>query len=479
MHLTLLHFNDLHARLDQLPRLSTLLQRQRQAARGRVLVLEGGDSSDREVWESDLTQGRANFALLAALGVDVSVVGNGEALQWGRGALARLVAAAPFPVLAANLVDLADPTQPAVPGLRAAHVFDLGGYKLGVLGLTADFGEGYRRFGYTAVDPIATTRRVMADLRRAGARTVIALSHLGYGGPGAAADDQVRDLALAEACPELAVIVGAHSHQRVMPPVSAGPGGTLIVQAGAFGEALGQLDLTLDPETGRVVAAAGQLHPCDAATPIDSALSATLELVREEAAPLREAQVAVAAHPWPHRLDAPSPWAALVAEAVRATAEADLAVIFSGLARTGLPAGPITRGALCASLSQPAHLTAAAVTGAQVWRLLNQMLASPWRTESFNPHRGQPPLGLPACSPNVTWAYDLARPAGDQVTEVRLAGAPLAPTGRYRLASTYTTLHPEAGDFVGLQPGQAVDNVRVEEVLWQVMERWLRDRGAV
>ena len=97
MRLTLLHFNDLHGRLDQLPRLFTLIQRERAEARARghaVLLLDGGDSSDRGVWESDITKGRANFALLEAMGVQASVVGNGEALQWGRAAFDRLVAAA-------------------------------------------------------------------------------------------------------------------------------------------------------------------------------------------------------------------------------------------------------------------------------------------------------------------------------------------------------------------------------------------------
>ena len=53
MRLTLLHFNDLHGRLDQLPRLFTLIQHERAEARARghaVLLLDGGDSSDRKVW---------------------------------------------------------------------------------------------------------------------------------------------------------------------------------------------------------------------------------------------------------------------------------------------------------------------------------------------------------------------------------------------------------------------------------------------
>src|SRR5438093_638327 len=131
MRLTILHFNDLHGRLDRMPRLFSLIQRERaDAARaGRhVLLLDAGDSSERSQRESDVTKGRANFSLLEAMGVQATVVGNGEALQWGRTALARLVASVHFPVLAANLVDCADPTRLAVPGLLRSIMLKADGF---------------------------------------------------------------------------------------------------------------------------------------------------------------------------------------------------------------------------------------------------------------------------------------------------------------------------------------------------------------
>ncbi len=69
--LTLLHTNDIHGRLDQMPRLATLIARERSLARdeGRhVLLLDAGDSSERSVWESSITKGRASFFMLEAMG---------------------------------------------------------------------------------------------------------------------------------------------------------------------------------------------------------------------------------------------------------------------------------------------------------------------------------------------------------------------------------------------------------------------------
>src|SRR5258708_25638810 len=106
MRLTLLHFNDLHGRLEQLPRLFYLARREQAAAQSdgrQVLLLEAGDIPDGRRWECQATQGRASFSLLEAMGVQAGVPGNVETLVWGRPGLARLVGAGGFPVLAANL----------------------------------------------------------------------------------------------------------------------------------------------------------------------------------------------------------------------------------------------------------------------------------------------------------------------------------------------------------------------------------------
>ncbi|MEK7809046.1 MAG: metallophosphoesterase, partial [Chloroflexota bacterium] len=132
--LTILHTNDIHGRLDQMPRLATLIARERSLARdeGRhVLLLDAGDSSERSIWESSITKGRANFIMLEAMGYDASTVGNGETFQWGLGALAKLVESVHFPVLAANLFAM-DSDQPPVPGLKSHAIFEIEKLKIAV-----------------------------------------------------------------------------------------------------------------------------------------------------------------------------------------------------------------------------------------------------------------------------------------------------------------------------------------------------------
>ena len=289
MRLTLLHFNDLHARLDQLPRLFTLIRRERAAAQaeGRaVLLFDGGDSSDASAWESDVTLGRASYALLEAMGVDAGVIGNNEAGRWGRAGLERIVASVHFPLLAANLVDGAHPARPAIPGLKPSCLVAFGEFKIGLIGVTAVFPEIYAPFGYTSLDPLPVLRREISDLKSQRARTLIVLSHLGYSlDPSQKPAGVYTDDDIAADCPEVDVILGGHTHSAVDPPVRVGQ--TIIAQAGDHGRFLGKLALDLDDQTGRVQDFSGALIPCDDRIPPDPTISATLDFVREEAARLK------------------------------------------------------------------------------------------------------------------------------------------------------------------------------------------------
>src|SRR3990172_3774554 len=74
-----------------------------------------------------------------------------------------------------------------------------------------------------------------------GATLVIALSHLGL------ADDQL----LVESVPGIDLVIGAHSHDLL--EAGRDHAGVLIAQAGQYAEALGIIQLQLDPITLRPI----------------------------------------------------------------------------------------------------------------------------------------------------------------------------------------------------------------------------------
>ncbi len=267
MRLTLLHFNDLHGRLDRLPRLFSLIDPLRRASE-RSLLINTGDTCDQACAECDLTRGRAGLALLDAMGVDAGVPGNHDA-DWGPADFARWVTSAHFPMLGANL---------EVPGLQAWRVLDLKGLKVGLVGVVTDM---FADIGLTWHDPIATTQRAVHALRVEGAEIVIALSHLGYAWAPEhdwMAPDAVTDVILAERVRGIDLIVGGHTHTPLPAPVRHGA--TWIVQASPLAASLGVVELQMGPSALTV---AGRLLPLEPDTPVDPTISSILELVREEA----------------------------------------------------------------------------------------------------------------------------------------------------------------------------------------------------
>ena len=69
--LTILHTNDLHARIEQLPLISAMVKRIRREVAdqgGHTLLWDGGDAEDRILLESDVTKGAAIMAMMNAMG---------------------------------------------------------------------------------------------------------------------------------------------------------------------------------------------------------------------------------------------------------------------------------------------------------------------------------------------------------------------------------------------------------------------------
>jgi len=80
---------NLRGAIDLLPRLATLILRERRTAEGVTLLLDLGDTCSPESWVCRATQGRAPFLLLDAIGYDAAFIG-GEAMPIAPDAFRRL-----------------------------------------------------------------------------------------------------------------------------------------------------------------------------------------------------------------------------------------------------------------------------------------------------------------------------------------------------------------------------------------------------
>ncbi|MDZ7919543.1 bifunctional UDP-sugar hydrolase/5'-nucleotidase UshA [Rhodoferax sp.] len=262
--ITILHTNDHHGRFWKnrdgeygMAARKTVVDQIRQevkAAGGYSLLLDGGDVNTG-VPESDLQDAVPDFRGMNLLGYDAMAVGNHEfdkppvVLQMQRDL-------ATFPMLSANIYK--DGSRMFAP----YKVFNLGGVRVGVMGLTTEdtqkmvHPDNVR--GITFANVQTETAKVLPELRQK-ADVVIAATHMGHYEDGKHGVQAPGDVELARAVKGLDMIVGGHSQnpacmkaenvldRAYVPGNECKPdrqNGTWIVQAHEWGKYVGRADFT-------------------------------------------------------------------------------------------------------------------------------------------------------------------------------------------------------------------------------------------
>jgi 5'-nucleotidase / UDP-sugar diphosphatase len=237
-----LHWNDLHGQFrpqlatwkaraggDQreLPRvggaavLAGYVREARAAAArsgARVIATDAGDWYQGTLEGND-TKGRLVVEFLSRLKPDCAVLGNHE-YDFGPDNVRALVAAAKFPVLGANIVVAGKEPRTLCDYVRPFHVVDVHGLKIAIVGLitakTRDVSTG--PWGEAAFEDEAAALRVVLPQAQKAADVVVLLTHCGVD----------VDRKLAQAFPQVPLILGGHSHTGLKEPVREGT--TWIVQ---------------------------------------------------------------------------------------------------------------------------------------------------------------------------------------------------------------------------------------------------------
>jgi 5'-nucleotidase/UDP-sugar diphosphatase len=276
--MTILHVNDTHSyviphnvplKIDGKDTVATaggysLLNSAVEDIRSReknVLLLHAGDVLEGTIWTPKF-QGLADIDAMNTIKFDALTLGNHDFSKNVQEA-AALVNRAKFPVLAANM-DLSG--EPSLSGIRPYVISEVGGEKVGIIGLitpdTAFLSYPGKNIAFKpAVD---TARKYIAELNKLGVNKIIILSHLGYG----------DDVKLAKEVAGIDVIVGGHTAtfmggsefeqiglkpEMPYPSEIAGPDGNkvLIVQAWESNQLLGQIKVDFD-DRGRLISFNGQ-----------------------------------------------------------------------------------------------------------------------------------------------------------------------------------------------------------------------------
>ena len=276
---TILHTNDIHSNLvgvgpvaeytpetvnddatiGGIARIATLIATRRRAreAEGPVLVLDIGDVSIGTPFGGASAQTGAEWQCLSMAGYDATTFGNHD-FDLGPDALGKAVNAARTAgnvpaILAANTdysadsADLAELKALGAAGAIRSHmIIERGGIRFGLFGMMGPDSIQYtlNPGALTFTDNIRTAQDVAKKLRAEGADVIICMSHGGVKPPKVGPITEGDDVNLARAVPEIDIIVGGHTHTFMRTPTMVD--GTPVVQAGCYGQAVGELVIEMD-----------------------------------------------------------------------------------------------------------------------------------------------------------------------------------------------------------------------------------------
>jgi 5'-nucleotidase/UDP-sugar diphosphatase len=421
----ILHTNDFHGAVEPavqgntpsggLVNLAGLIDRVRAENPGRTLVLDAGDTF-QGTYVSNSTQGEVVMAAMNAVGYDAWTLGNHE-FDWGQEVLRARIAQAEFPVLAANLLD--ESTGEVWDGVRPFFILKAGVARVAVLGLaypdTPAITKPQNVAGLDFREAAGTVRRYLPELEEQ-ADLIVVLSHLGFDG----------DQALARAVDGIDVIVGGHSHLFLDQPREVN--GTLIVQAGAKGQVLGRLELTLDLATGQVTGYDRRevLLPVDGGgVEVNQEVQALVDAALQQAEETMEQPIGEMGRALEPKSAGEFALGNLVTDAMLAADLSDgnmpdIAMHNSGGIRAGLPKGPVSYGQVYAVVPFDNQLIALDLTGEQVLRILEHSVAA---------RAGNMQVA------GLAFRFDMSRPVGQRVEEVTVGGEPLVPARVYRVVT--------------------------------------------
>ncbi len=367
--LTILHTNDTHGHLlpfsypdsaeasgelqglrtykdiGGIARRATLVKeiRAEQKARGiATWLVDAGDYSDGTPFSIEY-HGEADVAAMNAVGYDLGTLGNHE-MNNTAAQVRKLVGMTKYTLVCANLFDRAT----SAPLVAPYVIRQVGPVRVGIFGLitkeAATYPAGKEAFDIT--DEIPAAKATVAALKGK-ADIIVLISHSG----------EEVDRQLAEAVPEIDVIVGGHSHTRLpsgemvwhsqdLEELSVN--GTVIVQAHQWGGELGRLDLLFakDPKGAwHVDRYRARLIPVTSAIPDDPGVEAVVNHFWKPIAATYATVLGQAAGEFVSRGQDLAEYN-LMDDALRESFHADVAVENMGGIRAPLLKGPITRGDL-------------------------------------------------------------------------------------------------------------------------------------
>ena len=283
-----LNISDWHAQLDPLfifpvgsfggaAELSTYFQMER-AANPNTLTLTAGDAYGGSPPLSNFFDEVPAVLSMNLMGFDVDTFGNHN-FDGGIAHLNQMIALADFPYVSANLENRDD----NLTGAEDYQIFDVGGVKVGVIGVTnpeaptlvfpGNFGT------IVPTDPIPAANKAKAAAKSDGAKILVAITHLGVAGFDADGNAFGPLIDFANNVGGFDLIIGDHTNVEY----SGIHGKALVVENLSKGVTYARIQMTVDPQNGRVIVRSVDFVPAVSSAVIpDPAIEALLQPFRDQ-----------------------------------------------------------------------------------------------------------------------------------------------------------------------------------------------------
>ena len=384
IHIVIMHTNDIHGQLlpkngvGGMAQIATIIR-----GANPDLVLDAGDLFTG-TFLSDEFKGLPTIQAMNRMGYTSGTIGNHE-FDYGQDVLRMRLRDARFPVLSANL-------RTPISEIRKYTVVTAKGIRFGIIGLTTEdtrvTTHPKNLKGVTIQDVVKAVQEVLPEVREK-SDFIIVTAHL----------EDNEDKRVANAFPEIRLIIGGHNH-NTLGPIWLGQ--TLIAKTGSSGRNAGRVDL--DFEGKKLSRMEGRLIPVMNVR-ADPEIAKIIEPYEAKVAGKLAEVVGQATADLTRSNNAESPLADLIADALRERGKTQIGLQNIGGIRATIPKGSITWGDVFEVLPFQNTLVTVKVTGAQLKKTLN--------------------AGLLAVS-GIRVRLDLKKPGGQQLVSVTLSdGTPI------------------------------------------------------
>lgn len=459
--IVILHTNDTHSTIDPahdgqggILRRKVVVDSVR-AVHPEMILIDAGDAVQGTLYFT-LFGGEVERVMMDDMGYDIRILGNHE-FDSGMEPLTREVAKSKAQWLTTNY-DLGD--TPLDTLFTPYIIKEVAGRKIAFIGINLNpdgMISAANCKGVKYLDGIKAANATAWHLKHnERADMVIAVSHVGYD-----VAHKPGDVDIAGASEDIDIIIGGHSHTLIDPSKPGAPAwrvanatgdSVLVVQAGALGRYVGEIDI--DSAT---LSARSSLIKIDSRLDgrIDAGAAALLQPYRHDVDSILGIKIGKAST---IIAKADNSLVNLITDIVKATgdringAPVDLAIMNKGGIRCDMPAGDVTRGLVMQMLPFDNRVVVMDIKGSDLAAGFDVMAS-----------RG---------GDGVSGATAVFDPRTSRCTEIKIGGKPLDPDKIYRIATI--DYLATGGDYMrSFKNG--VETSRSPEILYEDIIRYINN----